>query len=309
MGRVSKSNKAKSVFRKNKDWQALFVKHNLPLGKNYLYCPRGPVFSLRQAQAIYSLSEVVRQLAGDRVEGFIKTIKELVKQENVMFLRIEPTFETSEDELKKLGFAKTKDVQPSKTLILDLSESEEKLLSQMHEKTRYNIGLAQRKGVIIKNSQFPIPNSQFEIFWNLMQQTAQRQKIKLHSKIYYQKQLQIPDGDLKMMLFVAEYKNQVIAANIVALFGKAATYLHGGSGNAFKNLMAPHLLQWEQIREAKRQGCVQYDFWGIDENRWPGITRFKKGFGGREVNYSGTWDLVFQPAWYRMYQLVKRTLS
>jgi len=70
--------------------------------------------------------------------------------------------------------------------------------------------------------------------------------------------------------------------------------------------MAPHLLQWEQIREAKRYGCSEYDFWGIDEKKWPGVTRFKRGFGGREIKYIGTWDFALDKKWYLLYRGAQR---
>ena len=72
--------------------------------------------------------------------------------------------------------------------------------------------------------------------------------------------------------------------------------------------MAPYLLQWEQIKEAKKRGCIEYDFWGIDDKKWPGVTRFKKGFGGQEITYPGAFDLIFQPIWYRLYKIAKRII-
>ena len=72
--------------------------------------------------------------------------------------------------------------------------------------------------------------------------------------------------------------------------------------------MAPHLLQWEQIKEAKKRGCIEYDFWGIDDKKWPGVTRFKRGFGGREINYPNAHDLVFQPIWYLIYKIARKIL-
>lgn len=110
------------------------------------------------------------------------------------------------------------------------------------------------------------------------------------------------------LLFIAEYQGKTIAANLVNFFGPTATYTHGGWDWEYRSLMAPHLLQWEQIKEAKNRGCKAYDFWGIDKINWPGITRFKKGFGGKEVNYIGTFDLILKQAWYSAYILVKKIL-
>jgi lipid II:glycine glycyltransferase (peptidoglycan interpeptide bridge formation enzyme) len=178
----------------------------------------------------------------------------------------------------------------------------------MKQKARYNIKVAEKHGVRARISNQP--EKDFEEFWRLMQLTAKRDKIKSHPKDYYFKQLSFFGGDkngvTEMKLFLAEWRNKIIAANIVVFFGGRATYLHGASDYEKRHLMAPYLLQWEQIKEAKKHGCAKYDFWGIDEKKWPGVTRFKKGFGGEEVEYLGAWDYVFQPTWYKVYRLARK---
>jgi len=261
------------------------IKHNLPFGRSYLYSPR-----LRPAE---------RDFGGQaRFEEFLTKIKKIAKKENAIFFKIEPE-EVNERLLKKFGFKKSHDIQPRKTLILDITKSEQELLNQMHYKTRYNIGLAEKKGIKIKKDK-----KLFKDFWRLIQETTKRDRFRPHPKEYYQKMLEIPGVEL----FVAIYKNKVMAANIVVFYEKTAIYLHGASDYHYRNLMAPHLLQWEQIKEAKKRGCIEYDFWGIDEKKWPGVTRFKRGFGGHEVTYPGAYDLVFQPIWYRIYKIARRIL-
>lgn len=283
----------------NSEWQAQFIEMPLPLDKKYWYCPRGPIFENSQYEIPNS----------KKIEEFIENIKESAKKEPIIFFRIGPQWPAEielQARLEIIGFKKLRyDIEPSKTLILDIKRSQENILAQMHSKWRYNIGLAQKKKVTIKNFQGPDVDDQFEEFWRLVVQTAKRQKIKTHPKEYYQKQFKI-DGVLKIELFLAEYKNKIIAANSVCFFGKKATYLHGGSDNEFRSKMAPHLLQWEQIREAKRHGCSEYDFWGIDEKKWPGVTRFKKGFGGREETYIGHWDYPLDKKWYLIYRGVQK---
>ncbi|OGZ33601.1 MAG: hypothetical protein A2Y98_01560 [Candidatus Portnoybacteria bacterium RBG_19FT_COMBO_36_7] len=281
-------------------YQSLIIKHDLALGKSYLYCPRGPIASLNLKVESEKLKII---------ELFLKEIKELAKQENAIFVRVEPTRGIAEDDLRKAGFIRAqKEVQPSRTLILDLNLSEEELLAQMHEKTRYNIGLAQRKGISVTLRKLEDGEEAFEKFWQLLNQTAKRQKISIFSRDYYKRQMTIKSGQFENLLFIAAYQGKAIAANLVIFFGNTATYLHGGSDNVYRAQMAPHLLQWEQIKEAKRRDCRTYDFWGIDENNWPGITRFKNGFGGREVQYIGTFDLILKQAWYSAYVLIKKVL-
>ena len=258
------------------------IRHNLPLGKGYFYSPR---------------------TEGDFLsKEFLNRIKEVANQENAIFFKIEPQEQIDESLLKKSGFIKGKDIQPRKTLILDITKTEKELLNQMHYKTRYNIRLAEKKGVEIRAKSQKSKVKNFEEFWRLLQQTAKRGNFRTHPKEYYKKMLEIiPETEL----FIAEHQNRVIAANIVIFYQKTAIYLHGASDYQYRSLMAPHLLQWKQILEAKRRGCIEYDFWGIDEKKWPGVTRFKKGFGGKQVIYPGAYDLVFQPVWYKIYKLAK----
>jgi len=250
------------------------IKHDLLFRKSYLYSPRceGNFLS----------------------EDFLKKIKEIAKRENSIFFKIEPI-----EKVNLKGFKKSQNIQPQKTLILDITKSEEELLKQMHSKTRYNIRLAEKKGVLVKKDK-----SKFEDFWQLLQQTTKRDGFRSHPMEYYKKMLEIPGVEL----FVAEYKNKIIAANIVIFYKKRAIYLHGASDYQYRNLMAPYLLQWQQILEAKKRECAEYDFWGIDENKWPGVTRFKKGFNGKQVKYPGAHDLVFNKFWYLIYKIAKKIL-
>lgn len=226
----------------------------------------------------------------------VKQLGDLAKKENAVFFKFEPMEEDKAlaHELIKAGFAKSKkEVQPHKTVILDVTKSEEELLGKMHGKTRYNIRLAQKQGIQVSDSQ------KTEAFWELLQKTAQRDKFYTHPREYYKKLSELPFAKL----FVAEYRSKVIAANLVVFYKGRATYLHGASDYEGRNLMAPYLLHWETIKYAKENGFSEYDFWGVDEKKWPGVTRFKKGFGGREVEYIGAYDYIFQPFWYTLYNL------
>ena len=258
----------------------LIIKHDLPLGKSYLYSPR-----------------VSKEISKD----FLKEVKEIARQEGSIFFKIEPEeFEVGPLLRSDLKFfiESLKQIQPVKTVILDISKSEKELLKQMHQKTRYNICLAQKKGIEIKES------DNIDSFIKLLKQTAKRDKFFLHPRKYYQKLLE--RGLTK--LFLAYYQDKVIAANLICFFGKTATYLHGASDYNHRQLMAPYLLQWQTILKAKEKGLTHYDFWGINEEKWPGVTRFKKGFGGQEVSYPGSFDLIFQKTWYKVYNLARKIL-
>ncbi|MCD4761478.1 peptidoglycan bridge formation glycyltransferase FemA/FemB family protein [bacterium] len=262
---------------------ALLIIRELGLGKKYLYSPRGPLFKDKE-----SLGCLLIEIAN------------YAKEKNCIFYRLEP-----ESTSWFKGLKKTIDLQPKKTILLNLRLSEDELLKDMHQKTRYNIRLAGRKGVIASETDV----SDFEIFWKLMQATVERDGFRSHSKGHYERLI---DFDKKTIRFFrAKYEGRIIAVSIVSFFGDTATYLHGGSANIHRHVMAPYILQWQAIKTAKKEGCKFYDLYGVDEKKWPGVTRFKRGFGGKEVKNSGTYDLAYSAFMYYLYKqarIVRRWL-
>ncbi|MDD5341410.1 MAG: peptidoglycan bridge formation glycyltransferase FemA/FemB family protein [Patescibacteria group bacterium] len=252
----------------------LAIKMLLPLGKSYLYIPR-----------------IKSELGG----AALSNLRLLAKQERCIFIKIE----TVKQDLGSLGFKKTNSVQPGKTLILDLSKSENELLAEMHPKTRYNINLAAKKGVSISEG----GSKDLDTFYNLISNTFSRKGLNIYNKNYYQKILETFVGS---KIYLAQWQGKVLCANLILRYGDTVTYLHGGSSSEDKNIMAPHLLQWEIIKMAKAEGYKYYDFWGIDEKKWPGVTRFKTGFGGFEIQYAGGFDLPINKLWYLGYKILKK---
>lgn len=287
--------------------EAQVIKETFSFGKSLFYIPFGPCFS--QDLFLKGKKEVLNLI--------LKQFKNLAKKEKAIFLKIEPF-----SPLPKLPEANNsqKRFQPQKTLLLNLkNKTAEEIFQQFHQKTRYNIRLAEKKGVEVistynlqltpkENLRFPTgqaTNNYFNAFYKLVQRTAKRDKFTPYPKSYYQKLLE----ETGAYLFLAKYKERIIAANIVIFFGKEAIYLHGASNHKYRKLMAPHLLQWTQIKEAKKRDCAVYDFWGIDEKKWPGLTRFKKGFGGEELQYPEGKDFIFSNFWYKTYQVLRRVLG
>ncbi len=252
------------------------------LGKRYFYCPRWDF----------------KNFSGSKNE-LIDEIKKIVKEQKGAFMRTD----LGEEPVGiKNVFKKTIDVQPSKTRILDLGKSEDDLLREMHQKTRYNIRLASRKGVEIVGATLDNVDKYFEDFWKLMETTTERDNFRSHNKNYYRKMLDVPFTKL----YLAKYGDKVLAGAIVSFFGDTSTYIHGASSNDMRNLMAPYLLQWEMIKSAKGRSCSYYDFYGVDELKWPGVTRFKKGFGGQEIYYAGTYDFIFCSVFYSLYSFLRK---
>ncbi|MBU1149059.1 peptidoglycan bridge formation glycyltransferase FemA/FemB family protein, partial [Patescibacteria group bacterium] len=267
----------------------------LQLSRCYVYCPRGPVVD-------DSLSD------SDKEEvwgNLFYELKSWAKEQDAMFLRVEPTFRI---DLEKFGFSKTKTIQPKDTLFLDLSKPEETLLQEMKQKTRYNIRLAEKRGVKIQED---CQQQSIATFCDLLGKTKDRDNFRPHPSSYYQTMMGTLNDCGVIKLFLASYQDKIIAANLTSWFGDTVTYLHGASDYQQRNLMAPHLLQWQVIKWAKAVGYHYYDFWGIADtddpaHSWAGITRFKKGFGGFQESYQGTWEYSISPLWHTLYNVIKR---
>ena len=193
------------------------------------------------------------------------------------------------------------DIQPATTTVVDISRHEQEILMSMRPKTRYNIRLAERKGVQVT----VVDRSRLGIWYALYRETARRDRITIHSLPYYRRLFSALNGNgrnsPKVELMLAKYGGRYISGIIVAYYGHGATYLYGASSNRNRNVMAPYLLQWTAMRRAQEIGCQRYDLFGIPLTDDPshamaGLYRFKIGFGGHIVERAGCWDWITRPA-------------
>ena len=216
---------------------------------------------------------------------------------------------------EKISIVKTKtDIQPPDTTLIDLTKSEDELLSAMRSKWRYNIRLAQKKGVVVRayraegdKADNPSLDSDasraLDIFYELYKTTASRDGIAIHAKKYYEDlfALSASHKDAPLItVYIASHEGENLAS-IITLFSKSeAVYLYGASSNAKRNLMPAYLLQWTAICDAKFYGSAVYDFYGMppsDDKNHPmyGLYLFKTGFGGRIVHRPGSLDFPLSP--------------
>lgn len=262
----------------------LVIRHDLPLDFNYLYAPRPGEFS----------------------ESFFSAAAELIKEGNSLFIKIDPSLPW----LPSLGGVPSFSIQPRQVAVVDCRVSEEEILVRMHPKMRYNVRLAAKRGVEV----FRVPSAEalqrLGDFLGLVGETAKRDGFSLHSEEHYRILLEVMSGDFENNLWLADFGGRVVGGVVVNFFRPTGevTYLHGGSSGEHREVMASHLLHWEIIRETRRRGFASYDLGGVDEKRWPGVTRFKKGFGGDIVNFPETRDFVFRRGWYALYALRRRFL-
>ena len=263
-----------------------------------LYAPRGPV--------------LVDDLTDEEVKKVLKVIaeeiKKIAKRERVTHFSFE-LFTTDQKYLPLIKIipvkAAPRNIQPKDTLILNLEKNADELFNQMHQKTRYNIRLAQKKGVTIK-----IDNSKLDDFFSLLQKTQARHEVHFFPKKYFEEILKFPWAKL----YLAYYQNKPIAANLVTFWGTTVSYLFGGTDYEYRPMMAPQLLQWQAILDAKNQGFKYYDFWGAaakgsaEEKKWAGVTRFKLGFAPNQpfTQYLGTFEVVYKPWVLKLYRFLQR---
>lgn len=269
------------------------LKREIPLIRHALfYAPRGPVVDFANQELLHSLLEAVEKEA-DR--------------NHAISLKIDP--EIAEDaqqplkNLKAIGFEKAlKQIQPRATLILDLDRDPDELLAGFEEKTRYNIRLAEKKGVTVKED---ASEKGIQVFFDLYHETARRDNFLIHPLVYYQKIREILFSAGWGSNFIAYYEGKPIAAVIIFAFGRKIWYMYGASSSTYRNVMPNHLLHWEVIKWAKAKGYKEYDLWGIPpqpDEKHPlyGVYRFKKGFKGRAVKYIGAYDFPFSPLFFHL---------
>ncbi len=198
------------------------------------------------------------------------------------------------------------DILPAHTIYMDLKKDEESLFKQMKPKTRYNIHLSERKGVMVRQAGF----EEFSTWYALYRETAERNRFFLHPESYFKTVLAAKAADTaspaEVALLLAEKDGIPLAAMFLVLSGNRGTYLYGASSSQNRNTMATYALQWHAMQYAKNHGCSEYDFFGIAPKPEPshplyGLYRFKTGFGGEIHHRLGCWDYPLNEEMYLYY--------
>jgi peptidoglycan pentaglycine glycine transferase (the first glycine) len=268
------------------------------LRRPYLYVPRGPVVADPTSPALAALVTAGRQQAV-RSGAFMIKVEPSVADGDAAWLNA----------LAGQGFTRNPyATHPRRSWVLDISPDEETLLAGMHEKWRYNIRLAGRKGVTVREGG---DAAEVDTFYRIYRETADRDDIFIHGQQHYADFLRLYGERDAAALLLAEYGGTPIAALIVAKCGPVATYMFGASSNQHRNRMPNHLLQWTAIQWARARGCTLYDFRAIAEVLEPdedmySLYTYKRGFGGYSQFTLETHDLSLSAPTYWMY---RRTLK
>lgn len=276
----------------------------IPVFGNIMYSSRGPICDIHDI-------EVMKQLT----DG----IKELAKKYNAFVYKAEPDIESSDEEFKKivtnLGYnikddAKNfrEEIQPRYVFRLNIKDkTEDEIFAGFHSKTRYNVRLATRKGVVVKEG----TREDLKIFHKIMIETGARDVFIIRPLSYFEKMYdELAPEHMKLLL--AYYEDKPISGVIPIMYGNKTWYLYGASSNEHRNLMPNYLLQWEMIKMAIARKDDIYDFRGVsgvvDENHPQyGLYRFKKGFGAKFTEFVGEVYIPFKPLTYSIYRFSEKT--
>ena len=268
-------------------------------GNTRLYCPYGPTVDSQKA-----------------LEEALESLISLGKQHNATFLRIEPPESTYVDILKKRGWRHThyQSLNPEHSRVIDLTSTEEDIIANMAQPVRNWYRNYQKKGLSVKASYQPVD---IAVFLKLIHQVAERTGMRPHSDEYFRAQADalLPAG--AATLWIATFENTPIAAALIYNGTDTIYYAHAAASSLpeHRKLNAPTALLAEVIIAAKRYGYHYADLYGVaPENSstahpWSGFSKFKRSFGGTDVQFGGTWELPLRPLayWmYRIYQTVRR---
>ncbi|MEW6084524.1 MAG: peptidoglycan bridge formation glycyltransferase FemA/FemB family protein [Chloroflexota bacterium] len=291
-----------------------------------LYSPKGPLLDWT--------NESLRTRVLDDLQSF-------AKKQGAIFLKCDPDVvlgrgvpQSGEDVEDKTGQAITSDlkrrgwgyssdqIQFKNTVVIDLNPTEDELLARMKQKTRYNIRLAEKKGVSLRVGEL----EDLGMLYKMYAETSVRDGFVIRNEDYYKTVWQIfmaanqsqasnpqfsnsPITGYQLPFaepLIAEVDNEPVAAIFVFYFADRAYYVYGMSRDAHREKMPTYLLQWEAMKRAKARGCRTYDLWGApdifdeSDSMW-GVYRFKEGLGGQVVRTLGAWDYAPNRLWYKLY--------
>ncbi len=250
----------------------------------------------------------------------LKFLYDYAKKNKVIFIKIEPYEEKSKvknqkSKILEIGNWKLEIAQsphplfPKWTQILDLTKSEDELLKSLHPKTRYNIRLAQKKGVVVKE----MSNAEgFNIFTKLYFETCKRQKYFGHNYQYHKAIWENLKNSISHII-IAYHQDIPLAAYQLFYFKETLYYVYGGTSELHRNLMASNLLMWKTILLGKKLNAKKLDMWGSlppnynQNDPWAGFTRFKEGYGGKFIELAGSYDLIIKPLVYKLYNYASST--
>lgn len=278
--------KEPSFYREEEDFKYLAIKKHIP-GGCYLYLPYGPV--------------------AETTKGFkdaIKNLEELGKQENAVFIRIEPRNPEFIKSFPK-NTKKSHDLNPKETWVLDLTGTEDEYKAKLPSRLLRYYRNREKNGIAIETSKNP---DDIKYLLDLQKALAKEKNISTFSEDYLKTELKQPFATL----YLVKQNGNIVAAGLVFDHDKTRYNLQGAQTDEGRKLHATGILTIQLIEDAKNKGLELFDFWGIapegapKNHPWAGFTNFKKTFDGREVDFAGTHDVILKPTKYKTYNLMRK---
>ena len=264
----------------------------------YLTVPAGPIIDWQNK---------------DIVNAFKNEIVKIAKDKKCVFVRVRPQLITNDFSINLFGDLGFKDapthLHAELTSQLDITKPEEELMANMRKATRYEVRKAINTGITIDASDNP---DQIKDFYDLQLETAKRQKFVPFSYEFLHEQFKVFANDNKAILYTAKFEGKTLAQAFIIFYGQEAAYHYGASTDLGRRYPGAYLIQWEAIREAKRRGMTRYNFWGVaplddSDHRFAGLSLFKRGFGGQDVDYLHARDLVIDKMRYTLNFAIEKT--
>lgn len=251
-------------------------------------------------------------------EQMLAAVRDIGKRHNALFVKMEPNVSaninnpSAHDAITKFLLAHDcvvgRPMFTKYTFLLDLKPTEDELLANMRPKTRYNINLAEKKGVtVVEDSSQEGLNEYLKV----LQETTKRQQFYAHDTEYFQKMWDTLGATGMMHIFKAIYEGMTLSVWIVFVFNEKLYYPYGASLREHKEVMANNLMMWEVIRYGKKEKCVSFDMWGSlgpdadPKDPFFGFHKFKEGYGGTLTQYVGTYDYVINHQYYPLFRFVE----
>lgn len=273
-------------------FRVMAVIHATKMGK-YLFCPYGPVLNGK--------TEAERKEA---LKAALSSLVEEARARGAIFVRIEPAVKIAPETMKSLGLVRSHELEPEHTWVIDLTISQEDLLKGIEERKRKQWKNHEKKGVIIRKTK---DAEEVGVLSEMLRKVGERNNFTPQDENHIKNQMKSGFATL----YIAEFEGKPIAASLV-YDGDGVRYaVHAGADAEHKKLAAGTILSVEEMVEAQANGAREFDFWGMTTSEdpkhpWYGFTQYKKSFGGRQVDYAGTWDLPVDKMKYKMYQVMRK---
>lgn len=245
------------------------------------------------------------------IKAFVAELRRQAKAKKCAFVRVRSQLLSNDNNKKlfaNLGFRSAPfHLHAELTNVLNLHKTEEELLAAMRKKTRYEVRQAQKLGIQVTTS---TDVANIKAFYGLQVDTAKRQSFVPFSLSYLEKQFASFAAGDQVILYTAKLGDQLLAQAFIIFYGHEAAYHYGASTEVGRQYPGAYLIQWTAIQEAKKRGLNQYNFWGVapadqPHHAFSGVSTFKRGFGGEDIEYLHAHDLVINPAVYALTWLIE----